>query len=98
MDDLKVQREESRSQGRYVIRLGDDVSDAEMSFSRPSGRLMVIHRTWVPQAYRGRQIAEKLVQAAITDARKEGFEIDSQCSYVDRQFERHPDWQDLLAT
>lgn len=97
MDDPNIVLEEDGQSGRYVAHLAPGISEAELTFSRPRNDLMVIHRTWVPVAFRGRNIAAKLVLRAIEDARKAGFKIESHCSYVDRQFGRHPEWRNLLS-
>ncbi len=97
MVDPDIVREEDGQSGRYVARLGSGVSEAEMTFSRPQKDVMIIHRTWVPEACRGHNIAAKLVLRAVEDAKEMGFRIRSQCSYVDWQFEQHPEWQGLLS-
>ena len=51
----------------------------------------------MPPAFEGRGIAAKLVNAAINDARSQGFKIVPVCSYVAAQFRRHPEWADLRA-
>lgn len=45
----------------------------------------------------GRGVAARLVDALIADARKFGFRIVPQCSYIDAAFRRHPEWADLRA-
>ena len=46
---------------------------------------------------RGQGVAQVLVEALVADAREQGFKIVPQCSYVEAQFRRHPEWADLLA-
>jgi uncharacterized protein len=91
-----VRREDEAGRGRYVIDLGEG-AEAEMTFSKSGDGPMVIDHTGVPPAFEGRGIAAKLVNAAIADARAEGFKIRPVCSYVVAQFRRHRDWDDLLA-
>lgn len=57
----------------------------------------IADHTLVPPEIGGRGIAAKLVEALIEDARAEGFRIVPQCSYVEAQFRRHPQWADLRA-
>jgi hypothetical protein len=40
--------------------------------------------TFVPEALRGRGIAEKLVRTGLAWAREQGFEIEASCWYVQR--------------
>lgn len=95
-DQYTIQREDGPTRGRYFIRLAPG-AEAEMTYRRSGDGPMIIDHTGVPPAFEGRGIAAKLVNAAIADARSEGFKITPVCSYVVAQFRRHPDWTDLLA-
>ena len=75
-----------------------------VSYSRPAvltwralGPLRIADHTFVPPAMRGAGVAQQLVEALVADARAQGFKIVPQCSYVEAQFRRHPEWADLLA-
>ncbi|MBJ3786697.1 GNAT family N-acetyltransferase [Devosia sediminis] len=94
--ELTVHREEGPTRGRYFIRLAPG-AEAEMTYRRSGDGPMVIDHTGVPPEFEGRGIAAKLVNAAISDARNEGFKITPICSYVVAQFRRHPEWADLRA-
>ena len=91
-----VQRQDSPVGGRYVVELGDGL-EAEMTYRRSNPGVITIDHTFVPRSHRGKGLAEALVNAGITDARAEGTRIVPLCSYVAAQFDRHPDWADLLA-
>ena len=91
-----VEREDSPTGGRYVVRL-DAGAEAEMTYRTAANGTMVIDHTGVPREFEGRGIAARLVNAAISDARTEGFKITPLCSYVVAQFRRHPEWADLRA-
>jgi uncharacterized protein len=95
-DDYKVQREEGPTRGRYVIHLAPG-AEAEMTYRKDGDGPMVIDHTGVPPEFEGRGIAARLVNAAIADARDQGFKITPVCSYVVAQFRRHPEWADLRA-
>ncbi len=60
------------------------------------GRMVFTH-TVVPTELRGRGIAEKLVRAALAEARVAGRRVVPQCSYVAKFIERHPEYRDLLT-
>ncbi|SMQ75980.1 hypothetical protein SAMN06295905_2490 [Devosia lucknowensis] len=94
--DYIIHREDGPTRGRYVIHLAPG-AEAEMTYRKAADGPMIIDHTGVPPAYEGRGIASKLVNAAIADARKEGFKITPLCSYVVAQFRRHPEWGDLRA-
>jgi predicted GNAT family acetyltransferase len=90
-----VRREErGTSGGRWVANL--DGHEAEMTYSRASAALIIIDHTGVPDALRGRGVGPVLVQRAVEDARREGFKILPLCPFAKAQFERHPEWRDVL--
>jgi predicted GNAT family acetyltransferase len=95
-DEIKVEREDGQSSGRYVVRIASG-PEAEMTYQRVGPGTIAIDHTYVPSQYRGGGIAAKLVQAGIEDARREGTKIVPICSYVEAQFRRHPEWADLRA-
>lgn len=94
--EYKIERELNGTRGRYVIYLAPG-AEAEMTFRQATDGNITIDHTGVPPAYEGRGIAMRLVNAAIADARSEGFKITPLCSYVVAQFRRHPEWADLRA-
>jgi Predicted acetyltransferase len=95
-DDYTVKREEGPTRGRYVIHLAPGAA-AEMTYRKTGDGPMIIDHTGVPPEFEGRGIAARLVNAAIADARNQGFKITPVCSYVVAQFRRHPEWAELRA-
>lgn len=95
MADFKIEREQDQGGGRYVIKLGGD--EAEMTYSNVGDKRIAIGHTYVPPSMRGKGLAEALVKRGIEDARAEGTKILPYCSYVRLEFQRHPEWHDLLA-
>ena len=61
------------------------------------GGARVADHTLVPPEIGGRGVAAALVEALIADARAKGFKVVPQCSYVEAQFRRHPEWAELRA-
>lgn len=99
MAGLAIKREETGTGGRYVARLDGIVS--EMTFTRARrGRrdLMIIDHTGVPSVLSGRGVGLALVARAVEDARAEKVRIVPHCSFVRLMFQRHKDWQDVLAS
>jgi predicted GNAT family acetyltransferase len=64
---------------------------------RARGEARVADQTIEPAEISGQGAADARVDARDHDAREQGFTIVPQCSYVDAQFRRHPEWADLLA-
>jgi predicted GNAT family acetyltransferase len=95
-DDFTVEREDGAGHGRYVIRLAGGL-EAEMTYRRIGSGVIVIDHTYTPPEYRGQNVAFRLIDRAIADARADGTRIKPVCSYAVAQFRRHPEWADLLA-
>ena len=93
IDDVR-REERGTSGGRWVASL--DGHEAEMTYSRASAVLVIIDHTGVPDALRGRGVGQVLVRRAVEDARREGFKILPLCPFAKGQFERHPEWRDVL--
>ena len=55
---------------------------------RISGNRMIITHTEVPEALRGKRVAEQLVACAMKCARKEGLEVLAECDYANRFLNR----------
>ena len=96
IDEVEVAREEAGTRGRYVVYLKDG-HEAELTYARREGNVLVADHTYVPHEFRGQGIADQLVGALIENARREGTKIVPLCSYVAAQFRRNPEWADLLA-
>ena len=59
---------------------------------------MIFTHTFVPDAMRGKGVAEMLVRAGLAGARERGRSVVAECSYVARFIERHAaEYGDLLA-
>ncbi|SFH45402.1 GCN5-related N-acetyl-transferase [Palleronia marisminoris] len=66
--DVKVEREDGASKGRYHLVI--DGHEAEMTYSRAGAGMIIIDHTEVSAALRGRKIRERLVRQATDDARR----------------------------
>lgn len=78
-----ISHEPQRS--RFVIRL--DGMESVLEY-RLDGTHIDFSRTYVPEALRGRGIAEKLVRTGIAWARAQGYAMQASCWYVKRFLER----------
>lgn len=95
MGGFDITREDGGSRGRYVARI--DGQEAELTFARAGGGVLIADHTGVPPALEGRGIGSALVDRLVADARREGLKIVPACSFVAARFRAHPDWSDLLA-
>ena len=94
--EIEIVRHDRVTHGDYIAQLADVDGTAKLSWTMRDGVRHAEH-TFVPPAARGRNIAAKLVEALVSDARSEGFKIAPDCSYVARYFDRHKDLADLRA-
>ncbi|MBO9517982.1 MAG: N-acetyltransferase [Porphyrobacter sp.] len=93
---IEIVRTDEVHHGSYRATLPGIDRAAELTWIA-RGPARIANHTFVPPEMRGKGIAQQLVEALIADARTLGFTIDPQCSYVEAQFRRHPEWADLLA-
>ncbi len=95
-DTIAITHYDQTTHGAYRAELPGAGRPAELTW-RALGPLRIADHTFVPPEMRGGGVAQQLVEALVADARREGFKIVPQCSYVAAQFRRHPEWSDLLA-
>jgi hypothetical protein len=81
--------------GRFTAEV--DGHRCEADYQLRQGVMHLVH-TAVPRALQGRGIAAALVDAALSEARRQGWRVRPVCSYVQSYMRRHPDTQDLLET
>ena len=95
-EEIEIDRRDRVTHGEYLASTADGTDAGKLTWTL-RGNARDAEHTLVPSAMRGKGIAAKLVDALIRDARREGFKIVPTCSYVAKQFERHPEWADLRA-
>lgn len=67
----------------------------ESTYSQ-SDKLWIIDHTYVDESYQGQGIAVKLVATLVDEARKSGKKILPLCPFAKREFDRKPEYADLL--
>lgn len=81
---------------RFVL-LNDEAKEiGEMTWSDAGPDIMIIDHTFVEPEYRGQKLAEKLVLNGVELARREGKKIIPLCPYAKKEFERKPEYQDVI--
>lgn len=94
---LPVRRVEgSGGKGRYVVDGPGNVT-AGMFYTLSGSDRLIIEHTEVPDAFRGTGTGLRLLEALIADARKAGHKVVPICPFAAAQFERHPEWADILS-
>ena len=93
---VTITRSESGAKGRYLAVVEGREGEGELTYSRISPEKIIADHTGVDESLRGTGVAGELVKRLVDDARKEGFTIVPTCSYIKAQYERHPDWSDVM--
>ncbi|WP_193174122.1 N-acetyltransferase [Oricola nitratireducens] len=94
---LPVEREEDDAgKGRYLVR-GPGETIAEMTYRLIGKDQIIIDHTEVPDAFRGTGTGMRLLKTLLADAEKAERKIIPLCPYAAAQFEKHPEWADMLA-
>jgi len=87
---------DSFEQSRYEVLLGGELAGV-LHYRRHGGEVELAH-TEIDQAFEGRGLAGRLAAAALSDARGRATPVVVSCPYVAGYVERHPEFNDLLAT
>jgi predicted GNAT family acetyltransferase/glutaredoxin len=81
---------------RYELRLGGSLIGVA-AYHRRNGRIAFLH-TEVDEAHEGQGFASRLARDALEDARRQGLEVVPLCPYIAGYIDRHPEYEDLVAT
>ena len=88
-DTIKIDYSESDTKGRYAAAVPGQAGDAELTLSKVSPSLIIADHTFVPDALRGRGLAQALAARLIADARSKGQRIVPLCPFVRAYAEKH---------
>ena len=95
--DIHVTHEDYGDSGRYVGSVPGIAGEAELTWRADGPGIIVADHTYAPESMRGTGVALALVTRLISDARDRDLLIVPACSYVQAQFDRHPEWADRRA-
>lgn len=85
----------NREQRRFQIDLGNQ-QRAVLDYQMVDGAYAYTH-TAVPEAFRGRGLADKLAAAALQTAQAEGAKVIPMCSFMQTYIRRHKEYAPLVA-
>ncbi|MEM1288049.1 MAG: GNAT family N-acetyltransferase [Pseudomonadota bacterium] len=88
-DTPTITYSETETKGRYAAKIDGSDEEAELTTSIASPTLVIADHTYVPDAFRGKGIAEALVKQLIADAREKGQKILPLCPFVKAYAARH---------
>lgn len=75
---------------KFTAYTDDDRRMGEIGYAPQDGKLIATH-TVVDDEFRGRGVAQELLDALVAHAEKEKMRIVPQCSFVASSFEKFPD-------
>jgi uncharacterized protein len=93
---MKIKNKETGNEGAFFIDRDGEVL-AEMTYSLPQEKIMIIDHTEVDDQLRGKNIGNDLVSSAVEYARAKHMKIIPQCSFARSVFERNKDFADVLT-
>jgi predicted GNAT family acetyltransferase len=80
---------------RYEIRLGDE--RVGYATARRRGGVVTMPHVEIAPAHRGKDMASRLVRAALEDVRARGERVVALCPFVVAFLRRNPGFRDLIA-
>lgn len=86
---------ENTASQRYEL-LRDGVAIGFVTY-RDAGGVVTLPHTYVEPAFRGHEVASRVVQYALDDLREQGRRVEPVCPYVAAWIDRHPEYADLLS-
>lgn len=90
-ETLEVAHDEAGQ--RFLVRLGEH--EALLRYRR-AGRTLDFYHTYVPEAFRGRGVAEQLCRAGFEYAKAQGLAVIPSCPYISGAYlKRHPEYVEL---
>ena len=81
---------------RYELRLGGRLIGLA-AYRRRNGRIALTH-TEVEESCEGRGFGSRLAATALDDARRQGLDVVPLCPFVAHYIERHPEYEQLVAS
>ena len=70
---------------------------AEITFFKSGDSEITVDHTIVSDKLRGQKVGNALVEKVIKLARDENLKIVPECTFVQKQFEKNTDYEDVLA-
>lgn len=95
-DAITITHSEDGSKGRYEAHVAGRDGAGELTYSRMSADRIIADHTGVDDSLRGTGVGKALVERLVADARKESFRVVPLCPFVKAQYQRHPEWSDVM--
>lgn len=93
---MEIQREESGNKGSFFIEQ-DGAKLALMTYSKAGEDKIIIDHTEVDASLKGTGAGKKLVAESVKYVRENGLKVIPLCPFAKAEFEKNPDYADVLA-
>ncbi|QDH81635.1 N-acetyltransferase [Echinicola soli] len=93
---MKIEREEDRRKGRFVIYENDKFA-GEMTYVWAGKSKFIIDHTGVEENYSGRGMGKQMVMAAVEYARDNNLKILPLCPFAKKVFDTYKEIDDVRA-
>lgn len=88
---MKIKEEKNR-----IVLDVDGIEIGELLLSNEKDETFTIEHTYVNEKYRGKDYANRLVEAGVKRARREGKKIIPHCPFAKKVLNQTPEYQDVL--
>jgi len=95
MDDAATTFADNPAEGRYELRIGDElIATAEYAVGP---RSVALTRIFTRPTHRGRGLAAEITEYAVNEVVASGRKVVPVCSYAAKWFDDHPERKEALA-
>lgn len=94
--ELTIQHKENDRRGVFLIESKSGIV-SELTYSKKDQKILIIDHTETKIPEEGKGYASKLVAHTVNYARDKGYKIEPLCPFAEVQFDKHPEYRDVLA-
>ncbi len=93
---MTIQHKEREDRGVFYIK-GENGIISELTYSKDDNSIITIDHTETKIPQEGKGYASKLMAHAVAFARENSLKINPLCPFAEVQFDRNPEFKDVLA-
>jgi predicted GNAT family acetyltransferase len=94
---MEIKHLEKGGRGGFIVRGEGGNRIAEMTYTTVGETGFIIDHTEVDDAFRGQNIGESLLEAAVKHARSKGLKIYATCPFALAKLKETPEYADVLG-